>query len=68
MKAEQAIREIDSLDFYLQNHTDDYSEESHTAMMMAISALKDIEKIQTIIDNYKSSTSTSARQKVRTPG
>jgi len=51
MKAEQAIREIDSLDFYLQNHTDDYSEESHTAMMMAISALKDIEKIQTIIDD-----------------
>lgn len=40
MTKEQAIREIDSLDFYLQHHTDDYSEESHTAMMMAISALK----------------------------
>lgn len=39
MTREQAKREIDSLDYYLQNHTDDYSEESHTAMMMAISAL-----------------------------
>lgn len=41
MTKEQAIREIDSLDFYLQHHTDDYSEESHTAMMMAISALSE---------------------------
>lgn len=40
MTREQAKREIDSLDYYLQNHTDDYSEESHTAMMMAISALE----------------------------
>ena len=40
MTREQARREIDSLDFYLQNHTDDYSEESHTAMMMAIKALE----------------------------
>jgi hypothetical protein len=39
MTREQARREIDSLDFYLQNHTDDYGEESHTAMMMAIEAL-----------------------------
>ena len=39
MTREVARREIDSLDYYLQNHTDDYSEESHTAMMMAISAL-----------------------------
>lgn len=39
MTSEQARREIDSLDFYLQNHTDDYGEESHTAMMMAIEAL-----------------------------
>ena len=31
---------IDFLDFYLQNHTDDYSEASHTAMMMAIKALE----------------------------
>lgn len=40
MTREQAKREIDSLDFYLQNHTDDYGEESHTAMMMAIKALE----------------------------
>ena len=39
MTREQARREIDSLDFYLQNHTDDYGEESHTAMMMAEDAL-----------------------------
>ena len=39
MTREQAKREIDSLDYYLQNHTDDYGEESHTAMMMAIKAL-----------------------------
>lgn len=37
---EQARREIDSLDYYLQNHTDDYGEESHAAMMMAIEALE----------------------------
>lgn len=40
MKNEIARREIESLDYYLQNHTNDYSEESHTAMMMAIKALK----------------------------
>ena len=40
MTREKARREIDSLDFYLQNHTDDYSEESHTAMVMAIKALE----------------------------
>ena len=40
MTREEARREIDSLDFYLQNHTDDYGEESHTAMMMAIKALE----------------------------
>lgn len=39
MKNETARREIESLDYYLQNHTNDYSEESHTAMMMAIDAL-----------------------------
>ena len=44
MTREQARREIDSLDFYLQNHTDDYGEESHTAMMMAIEALSSSEK------------------------
>ena len=33
MTREQARREIDSLDFYLPNHTDDYGEESHTAMI-----------------------------------
>ena len=40
MTREKAKREIDSLDYYLQNHTDDYGEESHTAMMMAIKALE----------------------------
>lgn len=40
MKNETARREIESLDYYLQNHTDDYSEESHTAMMMGIKALE----------------------------
>lgn len=40
MKREIAKREIDSLDFYLQNHTNDYSEQSHMAMMMAIKALE----------------------------
>jgi len=40
MKNETARREIESLDYYLQNHTDDYSEESHSAMMMAIKALE----------------------------
>lgn len=40
MKNETARREIESLDYYLQNHTDDYSEESHTAMMMAVKALE----------------------------
>lgn len=44
MTREQARREIDSLDFYLQNHTDDYGEESHTAMMMAKDALSCSEK------------------------
>ena len=39
MKNETARREIESLDYYLQNHTDDYSEESHTAMMMAVKVL-----------------------------
>lgn len=44
MKSETARREIESLDYYLQNHTNDYSEESHTAMMMAIDALSSSEK------------------------
>lgn len=43
MKNETARREIESLDYYLQNHTNDYSEESHTAMMMAIDALSSSE-------------------------
>ena len=42
MTKEQAIREIDDLDFYLQHHTDDYGESSHTAMQMAIQALENI--------------------------
>ena len=44
MRNETARREIESLDYYLQNHTNDYSEESHTAMMMAIDALSSSEK------------------------
>ena len=40
MTREQARREIDDIDYYLQHHTDDYSESSHTAMMMAITALE----------------------------
>ena len=40
MKNETARREIELLDYYLQNHTNDYSEKSHTAMMMAIKALE----------------------------
>lgn len=40
MKNEVARREIEFLDYYLQNHSNDYSEESHTAMMMARDALK----------------------------
>lgn len=43
MTKEKARREIDSLDFYLRNHTDDYGEESHTAMMMGIEALSSSE-------------------------
>lgn len=39
MTNETARQEIDSLDYYLQNHTNDYSEESHTAMMMAMETL-----------------------------
>ena len=40
MKNETASREIELLDYYLQNHTNDYSEKSHTAMMTAIKALE----------------------------
>lgn len=50
MLEESARREIESLDYYLQNHTDDYSEKSHTAMMMAIDAIKKITKIEDIVD------------------
>lgn len=55
MKNEIARREIESLDYYLQNHTNDYSEESHTAMMMAIKALEqepcdDCVRRQAVID------------------
>lgn len=45
MKNETARREIESLDYYLQNHTNDYSEESHMAMMMAIKALEQTDKM-----------------------
>ena len=53
MKRETAKREIDSLDFYLQNHTNDYSEESHIAMMMAIDALNSSEKLSNVFDKVK---------------
>lgn len=58
MTREQARREIDSLDYYLQNHTDDYGEESHTAMMMAIQALQaqadgDLVSRQAVLDAIK---------------
>lgn len=45
MKNETARREIEALDYYLQNHTNDYSEESHMAMMMAVEALEQTEWI-----------------------
>lgn len=48
MKNEIARREIESLDYYLQNHTDDYSEESHTAMMMAKDALSNADVLDKI--------------------
>lgn len=57
MTREQAKREIDSLDFYLQNHTDDYGEESHTAMMMAKKALEQepiLDKIRAEIEDRPS--------------
>ena len=56
MKNETARREIESLDYYLQNHTDDYSEESHTAMMMGIKALEQepvLDKIRAEIEQAK---------------
>ena len=53
MTREEARREIDSLYFYLQNHTDDYGEESHTAMMIAaIKALEKQDRIAQILDDY----------------
>ena len=56
MTREVAKREIDSLDFYLQNHTDDYGESSHTAMMMAAKALETenalIDCVLEIIDKH----------------
>lgn len=56
MKNETASREIESLDYYLQNHTNDYSEESHMAMMMAIKALEQqpiLDKIRAEIDEAR---------------
>lgn len=56
MKNETARREIESLDYYLQNHTDDYSEESHTAMMMGIKALEQepvLDKIRAEIESLQ---------------
>ena len=57
MKNETARREIESLDYYLQNHTTDYSEKSHMAMMMAIKALEQepiLDKIKAEIAEYGS--------------
>jgi len=51
MTKKQAKREIDFLDLYLQNHTDDYGEESHTAMMMAIDALSRSEMVESADDD-----------------
>ena len=53
MKREIARMEIDDLDFYLQNHTDDYSAESHMAMMMAIDALKSSENLNNVLDKIR---------------
>ena len=53
MKREIARRKVDCLDYYLQNHTNDYSEESHMAMMMAIDALKSSENLNNVIDKVK---------------
>ena len=53
MTIEEARREIDSLDFYLQNHTDDYGEESHTAMMIAIKALEQLAKLRELRNNLE---------------
>ena len=53
MTIEEARREIDSLDFYLQNHTDDYGQESHTAMMIAIKALEQLAKLRELRNNLE---------------
>lgn len=53
MKREIARMEIDDLDFYLQNHTDDYSAESHMAMMMAIDALKSSENLNNVLGKIR---------------
>ena len=45
MTREIARRIIDDLDCYLLNHTNDYSECSHEAMMMAVKALEQEPKI-----------------------
>ena len=45
MTREEAKREIDDIDFYLQHYTDDYGERSHDAMMMAIDALSNSQKL-----------------------
>lgn len=69
MKIETAKREIESLDDYLLNHTDDYSVESHTAMMMAIDALNNadvLDKIDEIItDALDKSTDQKESQTLR---
>ena len=49
MTKEEAIKVLTDYDGYFIGHS---SDEVNEALDMAISALKDIEKIQTIIDNY----------------
>jgi hypothetical protein len=53
MTKEDAKSEVDFLDYYLQNHANDYSEESHTAMRMAYKALEqenNLDKIRAKIE------------------
>jgi hypothetical protein len=53
MKNETARRKIESLDYYLQNHTNDYGEESHTAMMMAAKALSNSGNPNNVLDKIR---------------
>ena len=52
MRNEIAIQEIESIDYFLQNHTNDYSESTHTALMMAIEALQEQKVGKWVKDRY----------------